>query len=78
MATSGCINKIHLVHVQPRKIDSIAGYKNKKTRRCDRQGVWQIAPTLQDQPSEVTFVCPAWPLRRLVTIHGRAFAIIRT
>jgi hypothetical protein len=30
---------------------------------------------VQDQLSEVTFVCPACQLRRLVTIHGRHLSL---
>ena len=76
-STAGRINKVDLVHLQPRKVDLMTGYKNKNTSRCNRQDLWQISTTVQDQLSEVTFVYPACQLRRFVTIHSRAFTILK-
>ena len=55
----------------------MAGYKNKNKRRCNRQGVWQVAAIIQKELSEVTFVDCACQLRRLL-IHGRHLSLSRT
>ncbi len=48
----------------------MAGYKNKNACRCNRQGVWQVASTVQTELSKVAFVNATCQLRRLLTIHG--------
>src|SRR4029077_20857359 len=66
----GGVNKVHLVHVEPRKFDSIGGYKNKNTRCCDGQNVWQAASAVQHELPEATTVGPACRSRLLFTVYG--------